>query len=41
MRRLMEKFKMFNTFYQLSELNGREDIIKSIIHNLDYNMQVF
>nr|CAG8581682.1 1987_t:CDS:10 [Entrophospora candida] len=37
--RLLEKFKILNTFYQLSELNGREDIIKSIINNLDYSMQ--
>jgi large subunit ribosomal protein L17e len=38
MFRLMEKFKVFTAFYHLSELRSREDLIKGIIENLDYNM---
>ncbi|KDQ62311.1 hypothetical protein JAAARDRAFT_30208 [Jaapia argillacea MUCL 33604] len=34
---LMEKFKVFTAFYHLSELRSREDLIKSIIQNLDYS----
>jgi hypothetical protein len=34
----MEKFKVFTAFYHLSELRSREDLIKGIIENLDYNM---
>lgn len=36
--KLLEKFKIFNTFYQLSELKSREDLIKTVITNLDYNL---
>ncbi|GBC19604.2 hypothetical protein RIR_jg41870.t1 [Rhizophagus irregularis DAOM 181602=DAOM 197198] len=36
--RLLEKFKIFNTFYHLSELRSREDLIKAIITNLDYSL---
>lgn len=36
--RLLEKFKVFTAFYHLSELRSREDLIKGIIENLDYNM---
>jgi len=36
----MEKFKVFTAFYHLSELRSREDLIKGIIENLDYNMYV-
>ncbi|KAF8895478.1 Rapamycin-insensitive companion of mTOR, N-term-domain-containing protein [Infundibulicybe gibba] len=35
---LLEKFKVFTAFYHLSELRGREDLIKGIIDNLDYNI---
>ncbi|CAG8628166.1 8090_t:CDS:10, partial [Acaulospora morrowiae] len=35
---LLEKFKIFNTFYHLSELRSREDLIKAIITNLDYGL---
>ncbi|KAG5651655.1 hypothetical protein H0H81_007935 [Sphagnurus paluster] len=35
---LMEKFKVFTAFYHLSELRSREDLIKGIIENLDYNI---
>ena len=38
--RLLEKFKVFTAFYHLSELRSREDLIKGIIENLDYNMYV-
>jgi len=34
--RLMEHFKFFNSFYHLSNLKFREDLIKEIIENLDY-----
>ncbi|CAG8483702.1 13104_t:CDS:10, partial [Acaulospora colombiana] len=36
--KLLEKFKIFNTFYHLSELRSREDLIKAIITNLDYSL---
>ncbi|CAH1758092.1 9203_t:CDS:10 [Entrophospora sp. SA101] len=36
--KLLEKFKIFNTFYHLSELKSREDLIKAIITNLDYSL---
>lgn len=32
----MEYFKFFNSFYHLSDLKFREDLIKGIIENLDY-----
>jgi large subunit ribosomal protein L17e len=34
----MEKVKAFSAFYHVSELRSREDLIKGIIENLDYNM---
>ncbi|KAG8949781.1 hypothetical protein FRC04_008321 [Tulasnella sp. 424] len=33
---LMEKAKIFTTFYHISELKSREDLIKAIIENIDY-----
>ncbi len=36
--RLMERFKFFTSFYHLSELRSREDLIKGIIENLDYSL---
>ena len=36
--RLLDKHKLFTSFYQLSELHKREDLIKRIIENLDYSM---
>lgn len=35
---LLEKFKVFTAFYHLSELRSREDLMKGIIDNLDYNI---
>ncbi|CCA73896.1 related to protein ste16 [Serendipita indica DSM 11827] len=35
---LMEHFKFFNSFYHLSDLKFREDLIKGIIENLDYSV---
>ncbi|EDR13794.1 uncharacterized protein LACBIDRAFT_309182 [Laccaria bicolor S238N-H82] len=35
---LLEKFKIFTAFYHLSELRSREDLIKGIVENLDYNI---
>ena len=37
---LLEKFKIFTSFYHLSELRSREDIIKGIIENVDYTQYV-
>ncbi|TIB33360.1 hypothetical protein E3P77_01003 [Wallemia ichthyophaga] len=34
---LLEKHKMFTSFYHLSELRSREDLIKAIIEKLDYS----
>ena len=36
--RLLEKFKFFTAFYQLSELRSREDLIRGIIENLDFSV---
>ncbi|KAG0034907.1 hypothetical protein BGZ81_002314 [Podila clonocystis] len=36
--RLLEKFKIFNLYYRLSELRSRDDIIKKIITSMDYSM---
>jgi len=38
--RLLEKFKIFNLYYRLSELRSRDDIIKKIITSMDYSMCV-
>ncbi|KAH7923835.1 hypothetical protein BV22DRAFT_1035895 [Leucogyrophana mollusca] len=35
---LMEKSKIFTAFYHLSELRNREDLITSVITNLDYSI---
>lgn len=36
--RIMEKFKIFNLFYQLSELRNRDDLKVAIITNMDYTL---
>ncbi|KAI7853777.1 Rapamycin-insensitive companion of mTOR, middle domain-containing protein [Circinella umbellata] len=36
--RLMEKFKIFSLFYQLSELRNRDDLKIAIITNMDYTL---
>ncbi|KAF9137084.1 hypothetical protein BGX30_010572, partial [Mortierella sp. GBA39] len=36
--RLLEKFKIFNLYYRLSELRSRDDIVKKIITSTDYSM---
>ncbi|KAG0275117.1 hypothetical protein BGZ95_009172, partial [Linnemannia exigua] len=36
--RLLEKFKIFNLYYRLSELRSRDDISKKIITSMDYSM---
>ena len=38
LRRLLEKFKIFSSFYYMSELRSREDLIKRIIENIDYSV---
>ncbi|KAI0697900.1 Rapamycin-insensitive companion of mTOR, N-term-domain-containing protein [Cytidiella melzeri] len=35
---LLEKVKLFTAFYHLSELRSREDLIKSMVENLDYSI---
>jgi len=35
--RLMERFHVFTALYHLSELRGRDDLIKGVIQNLDYS----
>ncbi|CDO75419.1 hypothetical protein BN946_scf184916.g3 [Trametes cinnabarina] len=35
---LLEQFKLFTAFYHLTELRNREDLIKAMIENLDYNI---
>jgi large subunit ribosomal protein L17e len=34
----MEKTKLFTAFYHITELRSRDDLIESIIKNLDYTM---
>lgn len=36
--RLLEKFKVFTALYHICELRSREDLVKGIIQNLDYNL---
>ncbi|KAF8942829.1 hypothetical protein BGZ47_006093 [Haplosporangium gracile] len=36
--RLLEKFKIFNLYYRLSELRSRDDVVKKIITSTDYSM---
>ncbi|KAI7821066.1 Rapamycin-insensitive companion of mTOR, N-term-domain-containing protein [Gamsiella multidivaricata] len=36
--RLLEKFKIFNLYYRLSELRSRDDIVKKIITSMDYSI---
>ncbi|GJJ68152.1 rapamycin-insensitive companion of mTOR [Entomortierella parvispora] len=36
--RLLEKFKIFNLYYRLSELRSRDDIVKKIITSMDYSL---
>ena len=40
LRRLLEKEKIFSSFYYLSELRSREDLIKGIVENLDYSVYI-
>lgn len=35
---LLEKHKIFTAFYHMTELRTREDLIKVVVENLDYNM---
>ncbi|KAF9114243.1 hypothetical protein BGX27_011369 [Mortierella sp. AM989] len=36
--KLLEKFKIFNLYYRLSELRSRDDIVKRIITSMDYSI---
>lgn len=36
--RIMEKFKLFSSFYQLSELRNRDDLKVAMITNMDYTL---
>ncbi|ORZ19033.1 Rapamycin-insensitive companion of mTOR, N-term-domain-containing protein [Absidia repens] len=36
--RIMEKFKLFSSFYQLSELRNRDDLKVALITNMDYTL---
>lgn len=36
---MMERWRMFNMFYHLSELSSREDLIKGFLESMDYNLQ--
>ncbi|KAG0307192.1 hypothetical protein BGZ98_000828 [Dissophora globulifera] len=36
--KLLERFKIFNLYYRLSELRSRDDIVKKIISSMDYSM---
>ncbi|KAH8913426.1 hypothetical protein BT69DRAFT_1234618 [Atractiella rhizophila] len=38
--RLLERFKIFTLFYHLSELRSRDDIVKAIVENMDYELWV-
>ncbi|KAA1078672.1 hypothetical protein PGTUg99_011011 [Puccinia graminis f. sp. tritici] len=36
--RLMEKFKIFTSFYALCEMRTRDDLVKQVIENVDYSI---
>ncbi|KAG0047318.1 hypothetical protein BGZ83_007616 [Gryganskiella cystojenkinii] len=36
--KILEKFKIFNLYYRLSELRSRDDIVKKIITSMDYSV---
>lgn len=36
---MMERWRMFNMFYHLSELSSREDLIRGFIESMDYSLQ--
>ena len=38
--RLMERFKLYTVYYHLTELRSRDDLIKSIVESMDYNLCV-
>ncbi|MBW0470720.1 hypothetical protein O181_010435 [Austropuccinia psidii MF-1] len=35
--KLMEKFKIFTSFYSLCEMRNRDDLVKEVIENVDYS----
>ena len=37
-RRLLEKFRLFTSFYRLCELGVRDDIIRLLIECFDYSL---
>lgn len=38
--KLLERFKIFHAFYSITELrNGREDLVRTIVTSLDYNIE--
>ncbi|KAG0264471.1 hypothetical protein DFQ27_001208 [Actinomortierella ambigua] len=36
--KLLEKFKIFDSYYRLSELRSRDDVVKKIITSMDYQL---
>lgn len=36
--RLLDQFKVFTSFYRISDLRSREDLVKAIIEHVDYTM---
>lgn len=36
--RLLDHFKVFTSFYRISDLRSREDLAKAIIEHVDYTM---
>ncbi|KAG0139923.1 hypothetical protein CROQUDRAFT_111390 [Cronartium quercuum f. sp. fusiforme G11] len=36
--KLMEKFKIFTSFYALCEMRSRDDLVKEVIENVDYSI---
>jgi len=36
--KLMEKFKIFTSFYALCEMRNRDDLVKQVIENVDYSI---
>ncbi|KAJ3087070.1 hypothetical protein HK102_011873 [Quaeritorhiza haematococci] len=37
--RLLERFKIFNLYYHLTELRNRDELIKFIVTTMDYNLE--
>ena len=40
-QKMLEKCRLFTTFYHVSELRNRDDILKAMLSNMDYSKYKF